>query len=95
MSVGSENELSAEELQAVETFRQSLILDDLLPAKHDDYHMMLRFVSQSNKFLFTMNIIVGSLHGLINWFIYCVMIQILESKEVRSRENKANVGRYA
>ncbi|XP_051144961.1 phosphatidylinositol/phosphatidylcholine transfer protein SFH12-like isoform X2 [Andrographis paniculata] len=44
MSVVFDDEHDSEEMKAVDALRQTLILEELLPAKHDDYHMLLRFL---------------------------------------------------
>ncbi|PWA99040.1 sec14p-like phosphatidylinositol transfer family protein [Artemisia annua] len=43
-SVVVEDIHDAEELKVVDALRQALILEELLPPKHDDYHTMLRFL---------------------------------------------------
>ncbi|CAL9223166.1 unnamed protein product [Arabidopsis halleri] len=44
VSVANTDDINGEDYLSVEAFRQVLVLDDLLPSKYDDLHMMLRFL---------------------------------------------------
>ncbi|KAG7583992.1 CRAL/TRIO N-terminal domain [Arabidopsis suecica] len=44
VSVANTDDINGEDYLSVEAFRQVLVLNDLLPSKHDDLHMMLRFL---------------------------------------------------
>lgn len=39
-----EDDINAEDLQSIKVFRQHLVDDGLLLSRHDDHHMMLRFL---------------------------------------------------
>lgn len=69
-SVSIEDVRDAAEEIAVQELRQRLLDNDLLPARHDDYHTLLRLVESLSEYgscpadLFTIQI----------WRLYCVIL---------------------
>ncbi|KAK1317727.1 hypothetical protein QJS10_CPA05g02142 [Acorus calamus] len=77
-SVSIEDIRDAEEERAVNAFRQELIAKDLLPARHDEYHTMLRFLKARK---FDMEKTIQMWSEMLRWRIEFGADTILEDFE--------------
>lgn len=79
-SVSIEDVRDVEELMAVDAFRQALILEELLPPRHDDYHTLLRYFLSIWKMRYEVSVCVELLCDFESEELN--LLQILDSKEI-------------
>lgn len=74
-SISIEDVRDEKEEEAVNAFRQALIVNDLLPALHDDYHTMLRFLKARK---FDQDRTLQMWADMLNWRKECRVDSIMQ-----------------